>query len=182
MSKGAATAILIGLLIFVALAWIAPYAMAVQMEWEAKKRRGDPPDYDERQRLSRLRAGNHTLFVLLGFLSVWMAVDQFGWFAWTSSTLDLTLCALLLAWGVWAADCVLHDAFAPWKDKQKNADSFAATASLPMMMAARTFYDCGVCASWLPGAFAAANALALAGIALWKYRRDKKAENGDGAP
>ena len=47
-----------------------------------------------------LTSGNHTLFVLLGFLGAWAAVDQVGRLPWTGSLLDMTLCALMLAWSV----------------------------------------------------------------------------------
>lgn len=179
MSKESQTIITVGLILFAILAWLWPFVAAMQMELEARRKRGEPPEYDERQRIARLRAGNHALFALLGFLGVWMAVDQFGWFAWTGSTLDLTLCALLLAWGVWAADCVLHDAFVTWKDKRKDANAAALTFCIPMASFVRSFCVSGACMSWMPFLFACANALILASVIFYKYRKTKKAEIED---
>lgn len=179
MSEESKTVITVALLAFAAAAWLWPLLMGIQFELEARKKRNEPPEYDERQRIARLRAGNHALFALLGFLGVWMAVDQFGWFAWTGSTLDLTLCALLLAWGVWAADCVLHDAFATWKDKRKDANAAALTFCIPMASFVRSFCVSGACMSWTPFLFACANALILASVIFYKYRKTKKAEIED---
>ena len=181
MSNEMKTFITIGLLLFALAAWLWPLLFGVQLELEERKKRGEPPEFDERQRLIRLRAGNHTLFVLLGFLVLWAAADQLGWFAWTSSMLDMTLCALMLAWGVWASDCILHDGFASWKDKRKDADAASLTYCVSMGLFVRSFCASGVCASWVPFIFACANSAALCAVLLYKYRRAKSVAKSEAA-
>lgn len=173
MSEETKTIITIGLLLFTLAAWLWPLLMGMSLELEERKKRDEPPEYDERQRIARLKAGNHTLFVLLGFLGVWTAADQLAWFPWTGSTLDMTLCALMLAWGVWASDCILHDAFTTWKDKRKNANAAALVYCVSMLMFVRSFCVSGYCLSWMPFVFACADAAALAGTAFYKARRER---------
>lgn len=177
MSGEMKTLITVGLLLFALAAWLWPLLFGMQLELEERKKRGDPPEYDERQRLVRLRAGNHTLFALLGFLGLWTAADQIGWFAWTGSPLDMTLCALTLAWGVWASDCILHDGFTGWRDRRRNADAVALTYCVSMGMFVRAFCASGMCASWAPFVFACANPAALCAIMLLKARRRAEAED-----
>ncbi|MBD5161731.1 MAG: hypothetical protein HDT14_06930 [Oscillibacter sp.] len=182
MSEGTITLITILLVVFALSAFIWPFALGIHLELEGRKKRGEPPDYDERQKLARQRAGNHALYALLGFLGLWVIVDQIGWFAWTSSVLDLVLCALILTWCVWASDCILHDGFSSWKDKQKNADALSGTYSLWIMLFVRPFCEHGITASWMPFIFAFVNIAALLTVVLYKARRDKKLDAEDGAP
>lgn len=177
MSKETQTVITVGLVLFAILAWLWPLMAAMQMELEARKRRGDPPQYDERQRIARLQAGNHALFALLGFLGVWTVADQFEWFDWTGSVLDMTLCALILAWGVWAADCILHDAFVTWKDKRKDADAWALAYCWILFIWTNPS-DSGpeICDSWMPFLFSCVYAVVLTGVVIYKARRRKRAE------
>lgn len=180
MSKETETVITVGLILFAILAWLWPLLAAIQIEEEDRKRRNEPPQYDERQRIARLRAGNHTLFVLLGFLGIWTVVDQFGWFAWTGSVLDMTLCALILSWGVWASECILHDAFITWKDKRKDANALALVYCW-MLFFWTNPSDSGpeVCDSWMPFIFSCVYAVVLTGVVIYKVKRRKKAEIED---
>lgn len=114
--------------------------------------------------------------MLLGFLGAWAAVDQVGRLPWTGSLLDMTLCALMLAWSVWAADCILHDAFVTWKDKRKNANAIVLTYCVSMSMFVRAFCVSGYCKSWMPFVFACAGAAVLAGVVLYKARQEKAAD------
>lgn len=180
MSEENKTFITVGLLLFALLGWLWPLLAAIQIEGENRKKQDEPPQYDERQRLARLRAGNHTLFALLGFLGVWTVLDQLGWFAWTASVLDMTLCALILAWGVWASDCILHDAFITWKDKRKDADALALVYCW-MLFAWTNPSDSGpeLCDSWMPFILSCVYAVGLSGIVIYKTRRRKLAETED---
>lgn len=180
MSEETKTIITVALLVFAAVAWLWPLLYGMQLEIEAQKKRGDPPQYDERQRIARMRAGNHTLYVLLGFLLAWTAADQIGLFPWTSSILDMTMCALLLAWCVWASDCILHDAFVTWKDKRKDADALSLVYCW-MLFFWTNPTDSGpeICDSWLPFIFACVNTAVLIFVVIYKARKWKKAEAED---
>lgn len=168
------------LLLFAALAWLWPPLMAMHLEQEDRKKRNEPPPYDERQRLARMRAGNHALYVLLGFLLVWTAADQFGWFWWTGSMLDMTLCGIILAYGVWSADCVLHDAFASRNDKRPDFEFMPLTyCGLMLIWLTPTSSAAKLCDSWLPFIFWSAVMALLICVAIYKIRKRKKAEAED---
>ena len=179
MSEETKTVITAALLIFAAAAWIWPLAMGIHLEQEARKKRNEPPEYDERQRIARLRAGNHALYALLSFLLVWTIADQFGRFDWTGSMPDMTLCALLLSWSVWAGDCILHDGFVSWKDKRKDANASVLTYCISMLFFVRAFCASEVCASWAPFLFACGNAAAMTAVVIWKARKEKQAAAGE---
>lgn len=176
MSDGTITVITVLLFVFALSAFVWPLALGVHLELEERKKRGEPPAYDERQKLARLRAGSHAMYTLLFFLVFWAVMDQIGWFDWTSSILDLVLCALMLAWCVWASDCIWHDAFITWKDKRKDADILGMNYSIPMMFFVRAFCAAEITTSWVPFIFACANIVVLCIVVFCKYRRDKKAE------
>ena len=180
MSQETEKIITVALLVFAAAAWLWPLLMGMQFELEARKKRKEPPEYDERQRIARLRAGNHALYALLGFLLLWTVLDQLEWFAWTKSVLDMALCALILAWGVWAADCILHDAFVTWKDKRKDADALALVYCW-MLLFWTNPSDSGpeVCDSWMPFIFSCVYVVVLTGVVIYKVKRRKKTEIED---
>ena len=181
MSDGIITTITILLFVFVLSAFIWPIALGLHLELEGRKKRGEPPAYDERQKLARLRAGNHAMYTLLFFLVLWAIIDRTGWFDWTASILDLVLCALMLTWCVWASDCILHDGFSSWKDKRKDADLMVITFSLPMATFVRSFCDSGITASWVPFLFACADFVAFCAVLLCKWRREKHTEREEEA-
>lgn len=180
MSKETQTVITIALIAFAVIAWLWPLLLGIQFELEERKKRNEPPDYDERQKLARQRAGNHALYVLLGFLGLWVIVDGIGWFSWTSSVLDMALCAMLLTWCVWTSECILNDAFVTWKNKQLSASGSAATTATIMMLWANSFRSTGVVDSWAPFIFACGNTVVLCGVVLYKRQKDKKLNGGDG--
>ncbi len=177
MSEETKTVITAALLIFAAAAWIWPLALGIHLEQEARKKRKEPPEYDERQRIARLRAGNHALYALLSFLLVWTIADQFGRFDWTGSMLDMTLCGLILAWGVWTSDCILHDAFITWKDKRKDADALALVYCWTLFHLTSPFNSgSAIFDSWLPFIFSCVYVVVLAGVIFYKVRKRKRAE------
>ncbi|MBD5151356.1 MAG: hypothetical protein HDT16_02410 [Oscillibacter sp.] len=182
MSDQTITLITILLFIFVLSAFIWPFALGIHLELEERKKRNEPPDYDERQKLARQRAGNHALYVLLGFLALWTIVDQIGWFSWTGSVMDMSLCAMLLAWGVWTSECILNDAFVTWKNKQLGASGSAATTVTIMVLWINNFRSMGIVDSWMPSIFACGNMAVLLTVVLYKTRRDKKAAQEEDAP
>ena len=171
MSEETKTVITVALLVFALAAWLWPLLTGIQFEREARKKRNEPPEYDERQRIARLRAGNRALYALMGFLLVWMIADQFGWFGWTGSIPDMTLCALILTWGMWSSDCILHDAFVPWKDRRKNADALALVYCW-MLFSWTNPSDSGpeICDSWMPFIFSCVY------VIICKSRKRKRAE------
>ena len=181
MSKETQTIITIALIAFAVIAWLWPILLGMQFELEERKKRNEPPDYDERQKLARQRAGNHALYVLLGFLALWTIMDQIGWFSWTGSVMDMSLCAMLLAWGVWTSECILNDAFVTWKNKQLGASGSAATTVTIMVLWINNFRSMGIVDSWMPFIFACGNMAALCVVVLYKTRRDKKLDTEDGA-
>ncbi len=176
MSDETLTLITVLLFVFALSAFIWPITLGVHLELEGRKKRGEPPTYDERQKLARQKAGNHAMYVLLVFLVLWAVADRIGWFDWTESVLDLVLCALMLTWCVWASDCILHDGFSGWKDKRKDADVAALTYSIPMVMFVRAFCAGGITKSWGPFIFACANCVVLCIVLLYKWRKSKRAE------
>lgn len=171
--------ITIALLLFAALAWLWPVLMALHIDQEERKKRGEPPPYDERQRFARMRAGNHALYVLLGFLFVWAMTDQFKWFWWTSSTLDMTLCGMILTYSVWSADCVLHDAIAGWNEKRPDFEFLPLTHTGLILVWLNPKSGARICDSWLPSLFSCAGVVFLLGVAIYKMRKRKKAEAED---
>ncbi|MBD5150474.1 MAG: hypothetical protein HDT18_08955 [Oscillibacter sp.] len=182
MSDATITLITGLLFVFALSAFIWPIALGIHLELEGRKKLGEPPQYDERQKLARQRAGNHAMYVLLTFLVLWAIVNQIGWFAWTNSILDLVLCALILTWCVWASDCILHDGFASWKNKQKNPNAISGTYSVWIMLFVRPFCAYGITASWMPYIFTYVNIAVLCIVLIYKARRDKKAAQEEDAP
>ena len=71
LSEETKTVITAALLIFAAAAWIWPLALGIHLEQEARKKRNEPPEYDERQRIARLRAGNF-VSVMAGIVSYYV--------------------------------------------------------------------------------------------------------------
>ena len=177
MSEETKTIITVALLVFAAAAWIWPLALGIHLEQEARKKRNEPPQFDERQRLAQLRAGNRALYALLGLLIIWTILDHFGWFSWTGFILDMTLCGLILAWGVWASDCILHDAFVPWKDKRKDADASALMYCWMLLFWTNpSDSGPGVCDSRMPFIFSCVYVAVLTGLIIYKMRKRKSAE------
>lgn len=179
MSSETEKIITVGLLLFALLAWLWPLLAAMQMELDARKKRNEPPQYDERQKIARLQAGNHALFALLGLLVAWTAAEQFGC-PWTGSMLDMTLSGMILAWGVWAADCILHDAFITWKDKRKDANLLALAYCWMLFTWTSPHAGMQICESWLPFIFSCTYVVILLGVIIYKARKRKKAEAEDG--
>ena len=120
MTDGTKNLILAILLVFALAAFLWPLAAGIYIEQRDRRKRGEPPEYDERQALARLRAGSHALSFLLCYLAVWGVMELAGWFAWTGIIPLMILCGCLLTLMVWAADCILHDAWTGWSQRKQN--------------------------------------------------------------
>lgn len=165
--------------IFIALAGLVwPIAAGVSAARQDRKTRGDPPLFDERQVLARLRAAVHTLFALLGFLVLWTVLDLSGRFSWTGSMTDLLLCALPLVHAVWSADCILHSAYTGWRGRP-DTDTLAVTASLYFCFLPNAFRMGGLIETALPIVVSCSCSLLLAGIVLYQSRRGKRGEDAE---
>lgn len=170
MSEGFKAAVLTLLVILAIAGLIWPLALGAYFEQQERKRRNEPPIFDERQRLVRLRACAHGLCALLGLGTVWTALDLTGRFPWTDSIIDLFLCALVLFNAVWTLDTLLHDAYAGWRTRNSGSASLIA---MYMLFLANAFRTGAVTATWLPMLFACAGFSAVLGAVLWKQRREK---------
>lgn len=178
MSESAKAAVLAALLVFAVSAIVWPLALGIYMEQQDQKKRSEPPRFDERQKLARLRASVHGLYALLGLLAVWTALDVAGLAAWTDSVIDLFLCALALFHSVWALDCLLHDAYTGWRSKPHD-NGAAALIAMYLFFLTNAFRSGAVTATWLPLLFAGGGFAAVCGGALWQRRREKgRAEDG----
>ena len=174
MSENIQFIMTIGILILIFGAYFGALALAGWYDQKERQKRGEPPRFDERQRIARLRAGNHTLYALLVFLILWTVLDQMDC-GWLGNAWSMLFCALLLAWGVWTADCILHDGFIGWKEKN-SSNTMALSWAAMLFMNMNSFHSSGVTDSWLPMLFAGGIALILAAIVLYQYRLEKRAE------
>lgn len=77
---GRTALMILGVMLLVLLGWGWPMLAAVYCEKQEREKGGEPDSFDERQKLARQRAGNHALYVLVGFLAVWACADLGGWF------------------------------------------------------------------------------------------------------
>lgn len=163
--------------VFIALAGLVwPIAAGASTARADRKRRGDPPMFDERQVLARLRAAVHTLFALLGLLVLWTVLDLSGRFSWTGSMTDLLLCALPLVHAAWSADCILHGAYTGWRGRP-DTDTLAVTASLYFCFLPNAFRMGKLIETALPMVVSCSCSLLLAGVVLYQARREKRGED-----
>jgi len=180
MSEGTRKLVLAGLLVFAMAGFLWPLAAGIYMEEMDRRRRGEPPEYDERQALARLRAGVHALYALLGYLAVWAALDLAGWFAWTGDIPMMVLFGGVWTLMVWTADCILHDAWTGWSQRKQ---SFQGTAFLiggiNFIFPASTQIRTGNTAWGVAMAFLGAGFLVLAGISAYAASRQRPAEGDE---
>ena len=95
------------------LIYILPLAAGLYIEQRDRKKRGEPDtskaQYDERQKLIRLKASQHALYVLGGYLLVWLAAEAGGVLHWENRTAALLAGGLMLALVVWNGECILRN-------------------------------------------------------------------------
>ena len=154
-------------------AYFGALALAGWYDKKEREKRGEPPLFDERQRLARLRAGNHALYTLVVFLFVWVVLDGIGRFAWTGEILDMVLSALLAAWGVWALECIWNDGFISWKHKGIS-NTYALTVLTIMLNFTNTFRSSGIIKSVLPFIVCLVDMLVLIVVIVYKWWKEKQ--------
>lgn len=180
MSDKTQFAFIVGILILLFGSYFGIMGAIGWLDKREREKRGEPPRFDERQRLARLRAGNHALCALIAFMVVWTLLNQLNC-PWAQNIWTMLFCALLLTWGVWAADCILHDGLIGWKEKRNSSDTFALTYTTTLLLISNSFRSSGVTDSWLPFIFAVADEAVLCAAVLYKYRKEKCADREEDA-
>lgn len=181
MTDGTKNLISAALLIFALSAFLWPLAGGIYIEQRDRRRRGEPPEYDERQALARLRAGSHALSFLLCYLAIWAVLELAGWFAWTGIIPLMILCGCLLTLMVWAADCILHDAWTGWSKRKQNVQgAIFLIWGVQFMMQSPVQLHAGNAAWGMALLILGSGFLVLTGIAAYASHRQKLAE--DAAP
>ena len=170
----------IGMLALILGAYFGALALIGYYDKKEHEKRGESPRFDERQRIARLRAGNRALYALIAFLILWTVLDRLA-YGWLGNIWSMLFCALFLVWGVWSADCILHDGFTGWKEQKNIPNSYALTYTVMMLMPTNNFCSMGITASWLPMVFVLADTAALGVVVLYKYRKEKRAEKEEDA-
>lgn len=102
--------------------WLIPLVAAMYFEEKERKNRGELSQkalYDERQTILRLKASQWALSSLMVYLSVWAVLHLGGWFDWTSATVELIFCGLVIVLTVRQMYCILHDAAIGWNQKKE---------------------------------------------------------------
>ena len=171
---------IIGMLALIFGAYLGALGLIGYYDKKEHEKRGEPPRFDERQRIVRLRAGNHALCALIVFLILWTLLDQLG-YDWLGNIWSMLFCALFLVWGVWSVDCILHDGFIGWKEQKNIPNSYALSYTVMMLMPTSNFRSMGITDSWLPAVFIFTDAVVLGIVVLCKYRKEKRAEREEEA-
>ena len=167
---------IIGMLALIFGAYLGALGLIGYYGRKEHEKRGEPPRFDERQRVVRLRAGNHALYALIAFLILWTILSQLD-YAWLGNIWSMLFCALFLVWGVWAADCIVHDGFIGWKEQKNIPNSYALSYTAMMILPARSVDS--IADSWLPVVFVFADAIVLSFALLYTYIRGKRAKKED---
>ena len=167
------------LMVICGIFWIGPMCLAVRVEAQERKKRGELPPkalYDERQTIIRLRAGVHALFALSGYLALWALLDLFGGWAWTGEVAPLVWGGVMLAAVVWTAECTLRDAAVGWNQKNGAASQtgmYALYASYLVMWGSNSLQNGHTvlgCMMFL----SSAGLLAVLVVTVYAMRRRKK--------
>lgn len=122
--------ILITVLVVAGLIYILPMAAGLYIERQDRKKRGEPdPEkalYDERQRLIRLEAGNHALYIVYAYLVVWLVLEACGVLAWPDRMLPLLCGGVILSLLVREGECILRDARMGYNQRKNEGGQIAA--------------------------------------------------------
>ena len=116
--------ILVIVVIAAVLIYTLPFTVGLYIERQDRKKRGEPDtskaQYDERQKLIRLKASQHALYVLCGYLLVWMVAEAGGVLHWEDRTVDLLAGGLMLALVVWNGECILRGAMLGYNQRKNE--------------------------------------------------------------
>lgn len=108
------------------LIYILPLAAGLYFERQDRRKRGEPDDtkaqYDERQKLIRLKAYTHAFHVLMGYLLVWLVLEAMGALRWENHAFHLLSGGLILAFTAANAECILRGAMLGY-NQRKNENS-----------------------------------------------------------
>ena len=122
--------ILITVLVIAGLIYILPMAAGLYIERQDRKKRGEPdPEkalYDERQRLIRLEAGNHALYIVYAYLVVWLVLEACGVLAWPDRMMPLLGGGLILSLLVWDGECIFRDARMGYNQRKNESGQITA--------------------------------------------------------
>ena len=111
------------------LIYILPLIAGIYMERQDRRKRGEPDStraqYDERQKLIRLKASEHALYILTGYLLVWLVVEAMDLLHWEDRTVGLLAGGLLLAFTVWNSECILRGAMLGFNQRKNEGGQIA---------------------------------------------------------
>ena len=121
--------ILVIVVIAAVLIYILPFAVGICLEQQDRKKRGEPDtgkaQYDERQKLIRLKASQHALYVLIVYLMVWMVAEAGELLPWEDRTAALLAGGLMLALVVWNGECILRGAMLGFNQRKNEGGQIA---------------------------------------------------------
>lgn len=122
--------ILITVLVLAGLIYILPMAAGLYIERQDRKKRGEPdPEkalYDERQRLIRMEAGNHALYIVYAYLAVWLVLEVAEVLLWPDRMLPLLCGGVILSLLVREGECILRDARMGYNQRKNEGGQIAA--------------------------------------------------------
>lgn len=113
------------IVIFAIVVWLLPLIAGIYLEKQEQKKRGEPDSstaqYDERQKLIRLKASEHALYALGAYLLIWMVLEFLDVLHWEARTLALPAAGLLLAMAVWSGECILQGAMLGYNQRKNES-------------------------------------------------------------
>ena len=116
--------ILIIVVIAAVLIYTLPFTVGLYIEQQDRKKWGEPDtskaQYDERQKLIRLKASQHALYVLGGYLLAWLVAEAAGLLPWEQRTVGLLGGGLMLAFTVWNGECILRGAMLGYNQRKNE--------------------------------------------------------------
>ena len=167
-----------------ALIYTLPLAVGIYIERQDRKKRGEPDpskaQFDERQELIRLKASQHALYVLGGYLLVWLIAEAAGVLRWENRTAGLLAGGLLLAFVVWNGECILRGAMLGFNQRKNEGAQIAQYLLLGgcwTMLGGVNWGDILGLAQMLMGV----SWLVMGFLMLYARRRRKRLDTGDGA-
>ncbi len=183
-------AILAVLIIFAILMWLMPLAAGIYMEQQEQKKRGEPDNnkaqYDERQRLMRLKASGHALYALGGYLLVWLVLESMDILHWEARTVTLLMVGLLLAMTVWSGECILRGAMLGFNQRNNEGSQIILYLAMGALWTAIGGMNTASGSMGVAQLLMGVSFLILGGLMLYARHKRKQSESrtdtGDGEP